>query len=114
MAVANVEATGRPPKKCRFAEALGCTGIHPRWKCPAFGDIDPDEREKIIEDKKMCPFCLLHSVEDVCYTKLTDTKPACLRPECKGDHTVFNGCMPAILKAGTAILAPRAQSKKGA
>ncbi len=32
VAVSNVEATGRPPKKCRFAEALGCTGIHPRWK----------------------------------------------------------------------------------
>jgi hypothetical protein len=86
VAVVNVEATGRPPKKCRFAEALGCTGIHPRWKCTAFGDIDPDKREKIIEDEKMCPFCLLHSVEDVCYAKLTDTKPACLRPECKGDH----------------------------
>ncbi len=44
VAMANVEATGRPPKKFKFAEALGCTGVHPPWKCRAFGDITPEER----------------------------------------------------------------------
>jgi hypothetical protein len=28
---------GWPEKKCRFAEALGCTKTHLLWKCKAFG-----------------------------------------------------------------------------
>jgi hypothetical protein len=44
VAVASMEAPKGPCKKCRFAEALGCTGIHPPWS-KAFGDIVLEEKE---------------------------------------------------------------------
>jgi hypothetical protein len=57
-------ASGRTPKKCKFAEQAGCTGSHPPWLCRAFGDKTPEERKKIIVDNKLCPFCLLHSSDE--------------------------------------------------
>jgi hypothetical protein len=47
---------GWPEKKCRFAEALGCTETHPLWKCKAFGDSSIQKRGRIIQNNKMCPF----------------------------------------------------------
>jgi hypothetical protein len=49
--------------------------------CKAF-----EERSRIIEDNKLCPFCLLHSEEEVCYSKTYKTKPVCTEPECKEQH----------------------------
>ncbi len=45
MAIASVEATGRPPRKCKFPRALGCTRMHPPWMCKAFTDIAAEEGE---------------------------------------------------------------------
>jgi hypothetical protein len=59
---------GRLPKKSKFAEVLGSSGLHPPWRCGAFGDKKPEERAKIIEDNKLCTFCLLHDKREVCYS----------------------------------------------
>jgi hypothetical protein len=37
-------------------------------------------------DNKLCPFFLLHSSEEVCYSKTYKTKPVCTEPECKEQH----------------------------
>jgi hypothetical protein len=67
--VANLETAERVPKNCKFAGVLGCIGIHPLWMYWAFGDKAPEERNKIIGDNNMCTFCLLHSVDEICYTQ---------------------------------------------
>jgi hypothetical protein len=54
---AQPEASRRLPKKCGFAEMLGCVGSHPPWKCRPFSDIAPKEREWIIKDSNICLFC---------------------------------------------------------
>jgi hypothetical protein len=54
--------------------------------CKAFVDIAPEESEKIIKDNTMCPFCLLHSTEDVCHVKMVNTKFSFLVPECNKEH----------------------------
>jgi hypothetical protein len=77
---------GRFPKRCKFAHVLNCAGLHPPWRCGAFGDKKPEERAKIIEDNKLCPFCLLHEESEVCYSKLYKTKPGCTETGCKGQH----------------------------
>jgi hypothetical protein len=75
---------------------MGCTGSHPPWLWKAFGDKAPDERRRIIEDNKLCLFCLLHSVEEVCYSRTYKTKPVCPVPEykelyIKWPHHVMHG-----------------------
>ncbi len=59
----------RPPRRYKFAELTRCTGSHPPWLCKAFRDKTPEERSKIIADNKLCPFYLLHSSEEVCYSR---------------------------------------------
>jgi hypothetical protein len=81
----SVEAAERPPKKCRFAGACGCT--NPLWMSKAFSDRRaPEETKKIIKDNKMFSFCLLHGTDDVCFAKMTNTKPPCPMPECNKQH----------------------------
>jgi hypothetical protein len=46
----------------------------------------PEERSKIIMDNKLCPFCLLHSSLEVCYSKTYRMKPICTEPQCKEQH----------------------------
>ncbi len=74
------------PLICKFVELTGCTGFHPSWLCKAFRDKTPEERSKIIKDNKLCLFCLLHSSEEVCYSKTYKTKPVCTEPKCKEQH----------------------------
>ncbi len=76
----------RAPKMYKFAELAGCTGSHPPWLCKAFGDKAPEERDKIIADNKLCPFCLLHSSDEVCFSKTNRTKPVCAEPSFEGQH----------------------------
>ncbi len=77
---------GERARKYKFSKITGCTGSHPSWLCKAFGDKAPEERSRIIEDNKLCLFCLLHSAEEVCYSKTYNTKPVCSVPECKELH----------------------------
>ncbi len=71
----------RAHEKCKFKEVIECTGLHLSWLCKAVGDKTPEERSRIIEDNKLCPFCLLHSAEEMCYLKTYKTKPVCSVPE---------------------------------
>ncbi len=49
-----------------------------------FGKLRTKERERIIEDNRLCPFCLLHDKAKPCGAK---QKPvACLMSNCKGRH----------------------------
>jgi hypothetical protein len=66
---------GRAQKKCKFAEMAECTGPHPPWLCKAFGDKAPEERSKIIMDNKLCPFCLLHNADEICFSKVKIQSP---------------------------------------
>jgi hypothetical protein len=74
------------PRRCKFADVLGCPGQHPPWRCGAFGSIKPEERVKIIKDNKLCSFCLLHDEAEACRVKVDKSKPACGAPECGGQH----------------------------
>jgi hypothetical protein len=62
----------------------------------AFGDKTLEERSRIIEDNKLCPFCLLHCAEEVCYSKTYKMKPVCTIPECKELHI---RCLHHVLHA---------------
>jgi hypothetical protein len=76
----------RAPKKCKFTELAECTSSHPLWLCKAFGDKTPEEKNKIIMDNKLCPFCLLHSSDEVYFSKTNRTKPVFMEPGCKEQH----------------------------
>jgi hypothetical protein len=65
---------------------MGCTGTHPPWFCRAFGKLPAKEREKLIVDNKLCPFCLLHDKEKTCGAKQKPSSVACTTPGCKGRH----------------------------
>ncbi len=56
--------SGGEPRRCKFADVLGCPGQHAPWQCGAFGSIRPEERVKIIEDNKLCSFCLLRGMQN--------------------------------------------------
>jgi hypothetical protein len=69
-------------KRCTFADVLGCPGQHAPWWCGACGSIRAEERAKIIEDNRLCAFCLLHDRAEACSTKYNESKPAYGVPEC--------------------------------
>jgi hypothetical protein len=77
---------GDSGRKCIFADVMGCQGTHPPWHCKVFGKIQAKEREKIIEDNQLCPFCLLHDKARPCGAKQRPINPACHVPNCKGKH----------------------------
>jgi hypothetical protein len=84
-------AGGRPGhgegrKTCIFKEVMGCAGSHPPWFCRAFGKLPAGERERLIVDNKLCPFCLLHDRESPCMAKQKQTSVACPISGCKGRH----------------------------
>jgi hypothetical protein len=51
-----------------------------------FGKLPAKEREKLIVDNKLCPFCLLHDKDKPCGAKLKPTSVACTVSGCKGRH----------------------------
>ncbi len=65
---------------------MGCAGTHPPWFCRAFGKLPPKEREKLIVDNKLCPFCLLHDKDKPCGAKQKPASVACTIHGCKGRH----------------------------
>jgi hypothetical protein len=77
---------GEGKRACIFKEVMGCAGTHPPWFCRAFGKLPAKEREKIIVDNRLCPFCLLHDKEKTCMAKQKQVSVACLIPGCKGRH----------------------------
>jgi hypothetical protein len=83
---------GRRPRQgdrgraCVFKGVMGCTGAHPPWLCKAFGKLPAKEREKLIVDNKLCPFCLLHDKDKPCGAKQRSVSVACIASGCKGRH----------------------------
>jgi hypothetical protein len=83
---------GRRPRQgdggraCVFKDVMGCTGAHPPWLCKVFGKLPAKEREKLIVDNKLCPFCLLHDKDKPCGAKQRTVSVACLASGCKGRH----------------------------
>jgi hypothetical protein len=73
-------------RTCIFKEVMGCTGSHPPWFCRAFGKLPAKEREKLIVDNRLCPFCLLHDRENPCMAKQKQASVACSISGCKGRH----------------------------
>jgi hypothetical protein len=65
---------------------MGCTGTHPPWFCRAFGKLLAKEREKLIVDNRLCPFCLLHDKDKPCGAKQKPASKACTASGCKGRH----------------------------
>jgi hypothetical protein len=71
---------------CVFKEVMGCTAAHPPWLCKVFGKLPAGEREKLITDNRLCPFCLLHDKDKPCGAKQRPVPVACTTPGCKGRH----------------------------
>ncbi len=67
---------------CMFKDVMVCQGTHPPWHCKVFGKLPAKEREKIIEDNQLCPFCLLHDKAKLCGAKQRPV--ACLVSNCRG------------------------------
>jgi hypothetical protein len=65
---------------------MGCAGTHPPWFCRAFGRLPAKEREKLIVDNKLCPFCLLHDKDKPCGARQKPASVACTAAGCKGRH----------------------------
>jgi hypothetical protein len=85
-------AEGRRPRQgdggraCVFKDVMGCMGTHPPWLCKVFGKLPAKEREKLITDNKLCPFCLLHDKDKSCGAKQRTVSVACTASGCKGRH----------------------------
>jgi hypothetical protein len=77
---------GEGRRACIFKGVMGCTGTHPPWFCRAFGRLSAKEREKLIVDNKLCPFCLLHDKDKPCGARQKSASVACTVTGCKGRH----------------------------
>jgi hypothetical protein len=77
---------GEGKRSCIFKEVMGCGGTHPPWFCKTFGRLPAKERERLIVDNKLCPFCLLHDKEKPCGARQKPISVACVAPGCKGRH----------------------------
>ncbi len=69
-----------------FKDVMGCTATHPPWLCKVFGRLPAGEREKLITDNRLCPFCLLHDKDKPCGAKQRPVPVACTAPNCRGRH----------------------------
>jgi hypothetical protein len=91
-AVHVTEAEGRRPRQgdggrvCIFKGVMGCAGTHPPWFCRSFGKLPAKERERLIVDNKLCPFCLLHDKDKPCRAKQKPASVACTASGCRGRH----------------------------
>ncbi len=87
---------GDSGRTCMFKDVMGCQGTHPPWHCKVFGKLPAKERERIIEDNRLCPFCLLH---DKAKLDLTSSRM------CSGRRTRFTWC--------TETMGGRSRKKRG-
>jgi hypothetical protein len=71
---------------CVFKEVMGCTAAQPPWLCKVFGKLPAGEREKLITDNRLCPFCLLHDKDKPCGAKQRPVSVACTASNCRGRH----------------------------
>jgi hypothetical protein len=59
---------------------------HPPWLCKVFGKLPAGDREKLITDNRLCPFCLLHDKDKPCGAKQRSASVACTTSGCRGRH----------------------------
>jgi hypothetical protein len=67
--VAAVEALSRDDRKrggYQFAKTLGCERSHLPQKCEMFQGLKPVDRERIIQECNMCPFCMRQEAGQEC------------------------------------------------
>ncbi len=55
-------------------------GCPPPWLCKVFGKLPAGEREKLITDNRLGPFCLLHDKDMPCGAKQRPVSVACTTP----------------------------------
>ncbi len=77
---------GNSSRACVFKDVMGCMAAHPPWLCKVFGGLPAGEREKLITDNRLCPFCLLHDKDRLCGAKEKPVPVACTVPRCRGRH----------------------------
>ncbi len=77
---------GDSGRTCVFKDVMGCMAAHPPWLCKVFGRLPAGEREKLITDNRLCPFCLLHDKDKPCGAKQRPVSVACAASSCKGRH----------------------------
>jgi hypothetical protein len=77
---------GDSGRACVFKDVMGCTTANPPWLCKVFGKLPAGEREKLITDNRLCPFCLLHDKDKPCGAKQRPVSVACAASSCKGRH----------------------------
>jgi hypothetical protein len=77
---------GDSGRTCVFKAVMGCSAMHPPWLCKVFGRLPAGERERLIKDNRLCPFCLLHDKDKPCGAKQRPVPVACTAPSCKGRH----------------------------
>jgi hypothetical protein len=70
-----------------FAGTLDVPTQTPSQQCTAFRNLSPEEREKIMKDINMCPFCLQQEAAQEYHRRDTEMKPVCQKPEWGGKHT---------------------------
>jgi hypothetical protein len=73
-------------RTCVFKDVMGCSGAHPPRFCKAFGKLPAKEREKLITDNRLCPFCLLHDKDKPYGAKERTVSVACTAANCRGRH----------------------------
>jgi hypothetical protein len=77
---------GDSGRACVFKDVMGCTTAHPPWLCKVFRKLPAGEKEKLITDNQLCPFCLLHDKDKPCGAKQMPVSVACAASSCKGRH----------------------------
>jgi hypothetical protein len=52
--------------RCQFARTVECEGSHLPQKCQLFLRLSLMDRDRIIRENYMCPFCMRHTAEQEC------------------------------------------------
>ncbi len=109
-AVADVPARGC---KCRYTRTTGCTEDHAAASCKAFCNLDQEAKKRVVEDSRVCGFCISHRADAECFGKGTASKPACKVPQCKGQHAESLHEMMASAKLTVNSLANEEDEEEG-
>jgi hypothetical protein len=73
---------GRTPRSVKFTELAGCTGSHPHGCAKLLGTRPLKRGTKSLWTTS----CLLHSSDEVCFSRTNKMKPVCTEPGCREQH----------------------------
>jgi hypothetical protein len=57
-------------------------------QCAKLLGLSLDERRKVLEQSRLCLYCLKHAAELECFWQGGFSKPKCMQPGCNGEHAV--------------------------